>query len=153
MEISCEGSGKQRYQFKSVKLTSKTIQVSNFNSISQAPYNQLASRFIRTLDISDIRFDISFYGLFLKDIPRRLGESAALDAAAQALVSSYPLLHPLRGREVPRDALILFGKSLRVLRECLDNPVEIRSPHTLCAIYLISICQVMILSKHLCLQC
>ncbi|KAK4869374.1 hypothetical protein LT330_006374 [Penicillium expansum] len=36
---------------------------------------------------------------------------------------------------------MLFGKSVRALRECLDNPVEVRSPHTLCAIYLISICQ------------
>ncbi|KAJ5857674.1 hypothetical protein N7455_008568 [Penicillium solitum] len=34
-----------------------------------------------------------------------------------------------------------FGKSVKALRQSLDNPVEIRSPHTLCAIYLISICQ------------
>ncbi|KAJ5520659.1 hypothetical protein N7463_001112 [Penicillium fimorum] len=143
MELPCEGGGKQRYQFKSVRVIPKVKEQVrwNLNSISQAPCNQLATRFIRTLDISDIRFDISFYGLFLKDIPRRLGESAVLDAAAQALVSSHPLLHPLRNKEVPRDALVLFGKSLRALRECLDNPVEVRSPHTLCAVYLISICQ------------
>lgn len=65
-----------------------------------------------------------------------------LDAAAQALVSSHPFLHRLRGKEVPRDALMRFGNSVKALRQSLDNPAEIRSPHTLCAIYLISICQV-----------
>ncbi|KAJ5193030.1 Cytochrome P450 [Penicillium cf. viridicatum] len=148
LKVPCEGSGQQRYQFKNVKPTprpkakEKAIRVrSNLNIISQAPCNPLANRFIRTLDISDIRFDISFYGSFLKDLPRRLGESAVLDAAAQALVSSHPFLHRLRGKEVPRDALIRFWKSVKALRQSLDNPVEIRSPHTLCAIYLISICQ------------
>ncbi|KAJ5680342.1 hypothetical protein N7536_011481 [Penicillium majusculum] len=148
LKVPCEGSGQQRYQFKNIKSTQrpkakeKAIRVrSNLNIISQAPCNPLASRFIRTLDISDIRFDISFYGSFLKDIPRRLGESGVLDAAAQALVSSHPFLHRLRGKEVPRDALMRFGKSVKALRQSLDNPVEIRSPHTLCAIYLISICQ------------
>ncbi|CAI7636164.1 unnamed protein product [Penicillium glandicola] len=124
------------------KAKEKAVQVrSNLNFILQPSCNQLVNRFISTLDISDIRFDISFYGPFLKDLPRRLGESAVLDAAAQALISSHPFLHRRPGGEAPRDVLMLFGKSLRALRECLDNPVEVRSPHTLCAIYLISICQ------------
>lgn len=65
-----------------------------------------------------------------------------LDAATQALVSLYPFLRGLYRREVPRDVLMLYGKSLRALRESLDDPVEVRSPYTLCSVYLISICQV-----------
>jgi hypothetical protein len=112
------------------------------STITHVPTNRLAACFVNTLDIGDIRYDITFYGPFLKDLPRRLGHSAALDAAVKVLAASYPYFY---GRVVPRDVLIKYGKALRTLREALNDPAEIRSPDTLCAIYLISICQVSIL--------
>ncbi|KAJ5949066.1 hypothetical protein N7454_000650 [Penicillium verhagenii] len=36
---------------------------------------------------------------------------------------------------------VKFGKALKELCECLNDPVIARSPNTLCAIYLIAICQ------------
>ncbi|KAJ5902028.1 hypothetical protein N7495_002556 [Penicillium taxi] len=146
LQLPCAGSGQRRFKFKNTEWrqtkSSSTRadgskQVVNL-PMSQNPTNPLLARFINISGVSDIRFDISYYGEFLKDLPRRFGHSAVLDAAAKALVSSYPYFC---GREVPRDVLVLHGKSLRVLRESLDDPVQARSPNTLCAVYLISICQ------------
>ncbi|KAJ5127227.1 hypothetical protein N7448_008006 [Penicillium atrosanguineum] len=147
LSVPCAGSGRQRYKFKNADSNQMkpertrdivlTKQVAS-PTITHVPTNRLAACFINTLGISDIRYDITFYGPFLKDLPRRLGHSAALDAATKALVSSYPYFH---GREVPHGVLIHYGKSLRTLRETLNDPAKIQSPDTLCAIYLISICQ------------
>jgi hypothetical protein len=86
-----------------------------------------------------VRYDITYYGPFLRDLPRRFGSSPVLDAAATALVSSYPYFQK---QDVPPAVLVKFGKALKALRECLKDPINARSPDTLCAIYLISICQV-----------
>jgi hypothetical protein len=105
----------------------------------QVPDNELASSLIGTLNITDIRYALEYYGYFLKDIPRRLGSSAALDAAVKALVTAYPYFHD---RDFPPEALMYYGRSLRSLRDTLDDPTEARSVNTLCAVYLITICQV-----------
>ena len=105
----------------------------------QLPADPLTLAFISTLQIRDIRYDLSYYGSFFRDIPQLLGHSSALDAASMALMASYPFF---RGKDVPPDALIAHGRSLRVLRETLSDPKEARSPHTMCAIYLISVCTV-----------
>lgn len=105
----------------------------------QVPSNELASSLIGTLNITDIRYALEYYGYFLKDIPRRLGSSAALDAAVKALVTAYPYFH---GRDFPPDALLQYGRSLRALRESLGDSNEARSANTLCAVYIITICQV-----------
>ncbi|KAJ5080881.1 hypothetical protein N7456_013591 [Penicillium angulare] len=67
-----------------------------------------------------------------------LGSNRALDAATQALVAVYP---HFRGSDVAPNALQSYGNSLRVLRETLSEPGQVRSPYTLCAIYLMTICQ------------
>lgn len=99
----------------------------------------LSASFVDSLKISDIRYDLAYYGPFLHDIPRRLGSSRALDAAVKTLVTAYPYFH---GRGFPPCVFVNFGSSLRALRECLSDPVEARSFNTLCAVYLITICQV-----------
>ncbi|KAJ6084118.1 hypothetical protein N7486_010918 [Penicillium sp. IBT 16267x] len=106
--------------------------------IAQVPNDILTTWFINKLEIQDVRYDITYYGPFLRDLPRRLGSSPVLDAAAMALVSSYPYFQK---QDVPPAVLMKFGKALKALRECLNDPVDARSPSTLCAIYLISICQ------------
>jgi hypothetical protein len=103
------------------------------------PDSELASSLIGTLKITDIRYALEYYGYFLKDIPRRLGSSAALDAAVKALVTAYPYFH---SRDFPPEVLMHYGRSLRSLRDTLDDDIEARSVNTLCAVYLITICQV-----------
>ena len=44
------------------------------------------------LAVKGPRFDMSIYGAFLKDIPRRIGSSSVRDAAASALVVTLPLV-------------------------------------------------------------
>ncbi|KAJ5640411.1 hypothetical protein N7528_000036 [Penicillium herquei] len=108
--------------------------------ISQVPIDPLTLSFVNTLEIRHLCFDISCYGPFLKDLPRRFGSSPALDAAGAALVASYPYF---KNNDIPRPVLARFVKALKVLRECLSDPAEACSPNTLSAIYLISICQIL----------
>lgn len=101
--------------------------------------DNLSASFVHSLKINDIRYDLAYYGPFLHELPRRLGSSRALDAAVKTLVTAYPYFH---GRGFPPRVFANFGSSLRALRECLSDPVEARSSNTLCAVYLIIICQV-----------
>ena len=110
--------------------------------IAQVPNDTLTLMFINTLEIHDVRYDISYYGPFLRDLPRRFGSNSVVDTAGMALVSAYPYFQT---KDVPPVVLTRFGKALRALRECLNDPIEARSPDTLCAIYLIWICQVCIM--------
>ena len=104
------------------------------------------------LAVSDPRFDLSIYGAFLKDIPRRIGSSSVLDAATSALVVTLPLvaswvtarkndqnLQPTGHATVPM--LQQYGRALNALRSALSNPIAAKDPNTLCALYLIVITQ------------
>lgn len=101
--------------------------------------NPTATSFINTLEIRDIRYAVSYYGAFFNNIPRLLGNNRALDAATNALVALYP---HFRGLDLAPRALQQYGDSLRLLREALNDPRQYSSPYTLCAIYLITICEV-----------
>ncbi|OQE28611.1 hypothetical protein PENSTE_c003G08668 [Penicillium steckii] len=153
LQINCIGSGKQRFKFKHADSKATTGQkalgrrraiipstraAASLKITRQVPSNELASSLIGSLNITDIRYALEYYGYFLKDIPRRLGNSPALDAAVRALVTAYPYFH---GRDFPPEALMHYGRSLRTLRESLNDPVEARSANTLCAVYIITICQ------------
>ncbi|KAJ5728120.1 hypothetical protein N7493_004450 [Penicillium malachiteum] len=154
LRLRCEGSGQQRYMFKYAnpgKLESPAAQeianrkldleVSTRQTPTlsfQIPADLLTTSFIRTLEIRDVRYDISYYGPFLREIPQILGQSPALDAAAKALVTSYP---HFRGNNIPPNVLQYYGRSLRVLRETLNDPKKAHAPETLCAIYLITVCE------------
>ena len=101
--------------------------------------SRMAAAFVAAFQVTDIRYAMAYYGPFLRDIPRRLGSSTVLDSAVRALSTAYPLVYT---GSYPRNALVLYGQSLRALRECLNDPAEARTPNTLCAVYLITICQV-----------
>ncbi|CAI7643341.1 unnamed protein product [Penicillium glandicola] len=105
----------------------------------------MAAAFVAAFQVTDVRYAVSYYGPFLRDIPRRLGNSTVLDSAVRALSTAYPFLHT---GSYPPNVLVLYGQSLRALRECLNNPVEARTPNTLCAVYLITICQLMVNIYH-----
>ncbi|KAJ5232094.1 hypothetical protein N7468_005050 [Penicillium chermesinum] len=151
LQIPCEGSGQQRYKFQHADSSQpvqprsrrrrSAVAVPGPKIAQQLPTDALLSCFISTLQIHDVRYAITYYGLFLHDLPRRLGQSAALDASVKSLVTSYPYFHKVHGRDFPQEVLVDYGRSLRVLRETLSDPRACHSPDTLCAIYLISVCQ------------
>lgn len=68
-----------------------------------------------------------------------MGSNSALDAAVAAMTTTASDLS--NGYKSP-EALVRYGQALTALRTCLDNPVTAQSSSTLCAIYLIWICQV-----------
>lgn len=98
----------------------------------------VASKFVSTLEVTDLRYDLAWYGAFLKDIPRRLGSNDALDASVSALTVAHPSLHT---RQKSPEIFVKYGKALKALRTCLNDPIKARTVETLCAIYLIIICQ------------
>lgn len=102
---------------------------------------RIANAFVSTLQISDLRYSVSYYGAFLKYVPQRLGTNQALDASVKALATASSCL---RSREHPTQMLIQYGNALTALRLSLSDPVKAQSPETLCAIYLVMICQVSI---------
>ncbi|KIH87972.1 hypothetical protein SPBR_08927 [Sporothrix brasiliensis 5110] len=110
------------------------------------------SRLVSALEVSDPRFDLSVYGSFIRDIPQRLGSNPALDAAAASLASTLPLvlrrtgtddydkaLQPVNRATVPM--LQEYGRALHSLRTALCDPVAIKAPNTLCALYLVVVTQ------------
>lgn len=158
--MTCVGGGQQRYMFKNQSLKVMQTQSgaesqSELRSFSSAgkrvvfiggptrvpstDTSIMAAAFVAAFQVTDIRYAMAYYGPFLRDIPQRLGNSTVLDAAVRALSTAYPFLHT---GSYPPNVLFLYGRSLRTLRECLNNPAEARSPNTLCAVYLIIICQV-----------
>jgi hypothetical protein len=97
------------------------------------------SMLIATLEITDLRFNLSCYGDFFKQIPARLGSNSAFDASVRALVSAFPFHHT---GQLPRDALVHYGEALAELRVVLVQAQEALTPEMLCAIYFVMICQV-----------
>ncbi|CAG8894969.1 unnamed protein product [Penicillium egyptiacum] len=162
LKITCVGGGQQRYMFKnqSVKVMQtqtgaegqsglqrsvfspgkRVVFIGGPTRVPSTEASRMAAAFVAAFQVTDIRYAIAYYGPFLRDIPRRLGNSTVLDSAVRALSTAYPFLHT---GSYPPNALVLYGQSLRALRECLNNPVEARTPNTLCAVYLITICQIL----------
>lgn len=99
----------------------------------------VAGSFISVLEVKDIRYDIGVYGTFLTEIPKRLGTSAALDASVNAISTSYTSIY---SRKKPVEALENYGRGLKALRVALNDPKEAAEANTICAFYLMMICQV-----------
>lgn len=95
--------------------------------------------FIAALEVTDLKYSLGCYGDFLSQVPRHLGKSDALDASVRALVNTLP--YHYNGR-MPPAALISYVDALKALRVCLENKDTVLTAETLCAIYLIMICQV-----------
>lgn len=98
----------------------------------------IVSSLCSALAVTDIGFDLSIYGPFFKDIPRRLGRNAALDASARALTIASPTL---RTHQPSPEAIKCYVTALRCLQAALRDPVQAVSSETLCAVYLVMICQ------------
>lgn len=103
------------------------------------PTTRVAGGLVSALGVTDIRYELSIYGEFLEDIPRRLGRNAALDSSVAAFTTSFEAIH-LRHKST--EVFDKYARALSALRYCLDDPVEAQSPETLCAIWMVVICQV-----------
>jgi len=91
---------------------------------------------------SDLRYNLTWaYGGFIQDVPRRLGKNAALDAAATSLALSH-VRYSTGRRDAAPEELKAYINALKVLRNCLDDPVVARDANTLCAVMLLLFCQV-----------
>ena len=141
--IPCIGSGQLRYKFMgksfgdSASSSSEAI-VSPATSPSNG-LSRLIDGFASMLDVSEVGIDISIYGPFFEDIPRRLGTNEALDSAAQAFVTSFPCV---RTREVTGEMYKSCNTAITKLILALNDPEKNRQPETLCAVYMTMIFQV-----------
>ena len=148
-KIVCVGSGQQRYKFKEPMTIGRSMTVgqpqaprSHVSGLLPSPSNEttsIASAFIFTLEVKDLRYDLSCYGAFLEDIPKRLGSNIALDASVKVLTSAFSSLY------THQQSLITLSKyvdALKALQICLDDPSQAWTADTLCAVYLLLICQV-----------
>lgn len=149
LSLPCTGNGKRRFKFITFEetITAKSINERQTSGavvkLTRYPMSnnvtRLATSFISGLQTKDPRFDMSCYGIFLPEIPKRLGTHPALDASAAALVCAYPAVH---NRQPSCEALTKYGRALHVLRLALDKPDNDKVVELLCAIYFLLICQV-----------
>lgn len=156
--IPCVGCGRQRYKFKDetsnlkaadallVRRSTAALSKSNNAVSAGAPSRPLtntvtltAGAFVSVLEITDPRYDLFCYGTFIRDIPQHLGRHTALDASADALASAFRSVH--MGR-VSLETLSKYVRALNSVQKALQDPATAYSEQTLCAIYLIMLCQV-----------
>lgn len=148
-KIACTGAGQQRYKFKEHKVVVRSTglqqpkaSLAPLRGLPQSPSNEttaIASAFIFALEVKDPRYDLSCYGEFLEEIPKRLGSNIALDASVDVLTSAFSSLYT---HQRSLTTLSKYVNALKTLRTCLDDPLQAPTAHTLCAIYLLMICQV-----------
>ncbi|PGH04990.1 hypothetical protein AJ80_08417 [Polytolypa hystricis UAMH7299] len=95
----------------------------------RSPWNEpmtAASSFVFCLEVPDARYDLSFYGAFLKDVPMRIGTDGTL-----AVASAFTMAHPsLRTGYQSPEMLSRHVSAVKSLRLCLaSSPVGLR--HTM----------------------
>ncbi|KAF1808733.1 hypothetical protein P152DRAFT_443078 [Eremomyces bilateralis CBS 781.70] len=154
LQVACVGAGKQRFKFAENRTIDRleshtpSTNPSPCRSpeaaalvVPASPSNRLTlvtSAFLSTLRVTDIRYDPTAYGEFLTEIPRRLGANAALDASVHAFSVGFPQIY---SHEKSPEVVESYFRALAALRTSLDRPSEASSINTLCAIYMMIICQ------------
>ncbi|KAL4789489.1 hypothetical protein BDV19DRAFT_374099 [Aspergillus venezuelensis] len=139
LQIPCVGSGQRRFKFKEGYSKGQgTIVLSHTARVPSSDTIDIAREFIEVLEVTDIRYDVTWYGPFLENLPRRIGSSPALDAAIGAVTSA---VKTLRTHQNHQDAMGKYVNGWKALRTCLSDPEQTKSIHTVCAIYLMMICQ------------
>jgi hypothetical protein len=113
--------------------------------VSASPANQmtvLANKLVNAIKWStDMRFNLVWsYGIFLTEIPSRLGNNEALDYAVEAVLDAHSTACSLRKPSTAN--LINYSAALSKLRCCLDDSTKATSSETLAAVIILLICQV-----------
>ncbi|KAF5229278.1 hypothetical protein FANTH_14268 [Fusarium anthophilum] len=148
--IPCVGSGEQKYVFKPVSFT-KPFKTSfpkarkherpSQLSIINKPQNSstlLQAKLVAALEITDLRYGISCYGDFLEHIPKRLGNSHALDASVDLIMSALPYHYT---HEIPSQVLAKYGSGLKALRGPKDKKGTQLNFENVAAFQIMTICQ------------
>ncbi|EPE33525.1 hypothetical protein GLAREA_06538 [Glarea lozoyensis ATCC 20868] len=78
-------------------------------------------------------------GLYLQEVPKRLGYNDALDTSVSALTAAH--LDIVLGRKTSVKALTEYSRALRTLKNVLNDPVKACASETLCAVMLLLLCQ------------
>ena len=150
LNIACVGLGQRRYKFvhddKAFALDDNIVQQRVPRSETSA---DLTSAFnaVTINPARGIKFNLAWtYGDYLNDVPSRLGANEALDAATDTFVTAVEISFSKRGTNHTSILLEKYGKSLASLRKCLDDPVKVKTPETLCAILFLWNCQVFLLA-------
>jgi len=104
--------------------------------------DSLTALIVSKLVVADPRYDIRWaYGPFLDEIPKRLGQSDALDAATKALMLTIPMSAEAR-RDPPVQALQSYTAAIGAIRRALSRRETARCMDTMCATYFLLLCQV-----------
>ncbi|KAL3495335.1 hypothetical protein BJX62DRAFT_233326 [Aspergillus germanicus] len=141
LQIPCVGSGQRRFKFKEGYSGKQQGAIIITPAVVRFPSNDtidITKDFIEVLQVTDIRYDVTWYGPFLETIPSRIGSSCALDAAIAAVTGA---VKALRTRQGMPDAIGKYVKGWKALRTSLSDPEQTKSIHTVVAIYLMMICQ------------
>lgn len=112
-------------------------------SPSLSPSDELVYSLTHALEITAKGYRLQYLGAFVCDVPSRIGQNAALDAAVACLVQSHrQLLHGSASTSSPssgssQEATTLpsleYMSALRTLQEVIEHPVLGTSSETLCA--------------------
>ena len=98
-----------------------------------------ASAFCSALDVTNVRYGLSVYGEVFKTIPRRLRSNSALDTFVNALTIAFTSVYSRRQSPKILESSI---QALKLLEKYLNNSITAGFANTLCAVYLMMICQV-----------
>ncbi|KGO61971.1 YjgF/Yer057p/UK114 family [Penicillium expansum] len=163
LKVNCVGSGQQRFKFKQQQFSPKSTQsgqmtlvpISRSTEDEKYPFEiprtcpgnsmtALTNLFVGAIKRStDLRYNMWWsFGLFLEDVPRRLGINEALDRAVDAVTIAHAGF--CTRQPVSAEALSKYSHALKTLRVYLDDPLQASSSSTLCAVMILLICQTFI---------
>ena len=105
--------------------------------------SRLRSAFVRNLSptISIKHSLLRNFGIFLLEVPRRLGCNEALDAATRCLIAVYEP-YCAGQHEVASATLVEFARALNALRRGLTDPTIAHTSETLCSVMILMLAQV-----------
>lgn len=113
------------------------------DQVARVPSNdetQLREALVRKLDVRDVRWDLVWaFGDVLHDVPQRIGNNRALDAASNAMLRT---IGSLNGSGYTPQMTKGYAKALQALQITLRNPQNAVTVETWLAIYLMWICHV-----------
>ncbi|KAJ5940143.1 transcriptional regulator family: Fungal Specific TF, partial [Penicillium verrucosum] len=161
LKVGCVGSGQQRFKFKQQQFSPKSNQSCQMTlaprSRSRSPEEEkysveiprtypgnsmtsLMNKFVGAIKRStDFRYNMWWsFGMFLEDVPRRLGSNEALDRAVDAVTTAHAGF--CTRQPVSTEALAKYSYALKTLRVYLDDPLQATASSTLCAVMILLVC-------------
>lgn len=121
------------------------------NSVSPSTQDSLARSLVASFAIESIGYNLTSYGPYMKELPRRLGHSVALDAAVACLTDAHSKIL----RRAPVNTVInpyLYLAAVQGLQMALEDTMESASADTLCATALLAVAEVRTSRRRQCLE-